>query len=119
VLVVEDDDAIRENLRLLLESEGYHVEAAEHGGEALHWLRSAPVLPQLILLDLMMPVMDGYHFRLEQGQDAKLSKIPVVVISAGGNIEIQKLKLGPESVLKKPFEIDDLLRVVNKALAPA
>ena len=75
VLVVEDDAAARQALVLLLGTEGYAVSAAANGQEALAFLRTRPP-PDLILLDLMMPVMDGYEFRRVQRQDAALARSP-------------------------------------------
>src|SRR5690349_1848715 len=81
VLVVEDSTDARQMLASLLEVEGFAVRTAANGREALDQLRAGPP-PCLILLDLMMPVMDGYQFRAEQRQDPGLSPIPVVVVSA-------------------------------------
>src|ERR1044071_1184503 len=76
ILVVEDDSAIREVLTDVLESEGYQVLNAANGREAIQLLRSS-TLPCLILLDLMMPVMNGWQFRDEQRQDPLLAPVPV------------------------------------------
>src|SRR5437762_2793351 len=85
VMIVEDDLDIRDALTQILEFEGYHVVSAENGQQALTQLQHGEH-PGLILLDLMMPVMDGWQFRLEQQKDAKLSDIPVVIISADGRV---------------------------------
>src|SRR5919206_1695644 len=85
VLVVEDDFAIRETLRELLEDEGYRVAWAANGKEALARLHERA--PRVILLDLMMPVMDGWEFRVAQQRDPALASIPVVVISADHGLE--------------------------------
>lgn len=106
VLIVEDDRDIRECMADALEVEGYSVALAGNGREALDLLR-AGVRPDLILLDLLMPVMSGWEFRQEQLSDPLLSGIPVVVVSAsapGG--------LRPDRHLPKPFGIDELLEVV-------
>lgn len=106
VLIVEDDRDIRECMADALEIEGYSVALAGNGREALEKLR-AGVRPDLILLDLLMPVMSGWEFRQEQLSDPLLSGIPVVVVSAsapGG--------LRPDRHLPKPFGIDELLEVV-------
>jgi CheY-like chemotaxis protein len=79
VLVVEDDAATREALTLFLEREGYRVVAAPDGRQALERLRG-PVTPDLILLDLSMPVMDGWRFREEQRRDPSLADVPVVLV---------------------------------------
>src|SRR5437879_6509382 len=85
ILVVEDDTATRDALSLILEAEGFGVMGAANGQEALDQLRGSR-RPDLILLDLMMPVMDGWQFRRAQAQDPALSAIPVVVLSADGNV---------------------------------
>jgi CheY-like chemotaxis protein len=110
VLIVEDDDVIRESLKELLEMEAYHVDQARHGKEAIELLRarsnSALALPFLILLDLNMPVMPGREF-LEalQKEETHISNIPVLVMTAA------PLTGGPNpyGVLKKPIDLDELL----------
>src|SRR5215212_2491309 len=94
VMVVEDDFTIRETLRELLEDEGYRVTQASNGAEALACLRTNGT-PRLILLDLMMPVMDGVEFRRALQKDPRLSDIPMVVLSADLALE---QKVGPMSV---------------------
>jgi CheY-like chemotaxis protein len=81
VLVVDDDPEVRELLRVALGSEGYQVATVPNGREALHYLRSSPDAC-IILLDLMLPVMDGAHFRTAQLHDRSLAWIPLVVMSA-------------------------------------
>src|SRR5262245_23155992 len=83
VLVVDDDEEIRNALTEFLSDEGYGVVSASNGREALASLREG-VHPSVILLDLMMPVMDGWDFRAEQLRDPGLRDIPVVVITATG-----------------------------------
>src|SRR5439155_12456386 len=80
VLVVEDDTDGRETLAELLEAEGYPVARAANGRQALDYLQRAGP-PGLILLDLLMPVMDGYQFRQRQRQDPVLASIPIAVVS--------------------------------------
>src|SRR4051794_18478515 len=81
VLLVDDDGSVRESLTELLEADGYRVVAAENGLRALALLR-AGVRPSVVLLDIMMPEMDGWDFRLQQLRDPELALIPVVVVSA-------------------------------------
>ena len=88
VFVVEDDADTREMLCRFLELEGYHVESAVNGQQALERLH-AGAHPSVILLDLMMPVMDGWQFRHAQAQDAALSTIPVIVVSAAGRDRLE------------------------------
>jgi CheY-like chemotaxis protein len=115
VLVVEDDKDIRNALRDTLHILGYEVDLAENGQIALTNLLSG-VLPRpcLILLDLMMPVMDGWRFREAQRNDPSLANIPVVVISADGNAEQKAQKMGAETGISKPFLVEDLQRVASQ-----
>ncbi len=112
ILIVEDDDDIREALTQILELEGYVVRQAANGREALD-ITSQQATPSLILLDLMMPVMDGWQFRAEQMKDAALSKVPVVVISADASVHEKVASFGAASVLPKPISLDRLLRAVG------
>jgi two-component system, OmpR family, response regulator CpxR len=115
VLVVEDDFAIRETLRELLEDEGYDVSWASNGQEALDLL--ARRAPRVILLDLMMPVMDGWEFRLAQRRDPALARIPVVVISADHALDQKVAALAVDGWLAKPFELDALLTTLQRYAA--
>ena len=115
VLVVEDDFAIRETLRELLEDEGYDVSWASNGQEALHVLSRRA--PRVILLDLMMPVMDGWEFRHAQRQDPALASIPVVVISADHALEHKVAAMAVDGWLAKPFELDALLTTLRRYAA--
>src|ERR1700745_3213951 len=82
VLVVEDNTEVRQALVALLQDEGYHVAEAVDGVSALRLLRAGEVRPCLIVLDLMMPRMSGWDFRMEQSSDRRLASIPVVGVSA-------------------------------------
>jgi CheY-like chemotaxis protein len=113
ILVVEDDADIREALIGILEDEGYRVDGVGNGREALEHLAAGP-RPALILLDLMMPVMNGWQFRAAQKLDPTLADIPVVVISADGNVRQKADSLDAVGVLKKPVELDTLLAVVAR-----
>ena len=112
-MVVEDDACVRELVIEILRSKGFPTVSAGNGEEALHHLRRADVQPTLILLDLMMPVMDGRQFRAVQLSDPHLARIPVVVMSASDDEEVLA-----EARVGKPFEIEALLDVVSR-LAPA
>jgi two-component system, chemotaxis family, chemotaxis protein CheY len=90
------------------------VDRARNGQEALE--RLAVLRPQLILLDLMMPVMDGWEFARRMRQDPKIANIPVVVLSADRNVGPKARDLGAVGHLAKPFELNDLLDVVRSAL---
>lgn len=109
ILVVEDDLYIREAVRELLESEGYSVIHAENGARALAELEAMRQPPDLILLDLMMPVKDGFQFRNEQLADARFAHIPVVVMSADSQLDSHRAVLRARTYLRKPLDIDLLL----------
>ena len=107
VLIVDDDDVIRNLLGELLDGEGYAVEAAANGKEALAVLQRWR--PDTILLDLMMPKMDGWHFRAEQQRRADIADVPVVILSAARELEGHGSTLGAAAVVPKPFDLDILL----------
>jgi CheY-like chemotaxis protein len=111
ILIVEDDTSIRELLVELLESEGYEVDAAVNGLEGLKQLESKQ--PDLILIDLMMPVMDGYTFRTEQLKNQKWAIIPTVVMSAEANAKEKMKSYQITAFLSKPVELDTILKTVE------
>jgi len=111
VLVVEDDPVAQEVTRYLLESEGYDVAVARNGQEALNRLRNG-CRPNLILLDLMMPDMDGWQFRTAQKTDPELAEIPVVVSALAGD-KIVGSTLQAVEVMAKPVEATKLLGTVR------
>jgi CheY-like chemotaxis protein len=113
ILVVEDDELTRDALRLILEAKHYTVHGSANGWEALDHLRHSAV-PALILLDLMMPVMDGWQFRRHLTQHAAWASIPVVVFSAAGNIHQEAASLGAAGYLEKPIDLDKLLDTVQR-----
>jgi CheY-like chemotaxis protein len=115
ILIVEDDRDLREALSEVLRDEGYSVAGAGDGQEALDRLRRDQ-RPSLILLDLTMPVMNGWQFRAEQRQDPLLSGIPVVILSAGDHLAEQMAPLGVHDYVHKPIELDELLRTVERYL---
>lgn len=114
VMVIEDDFAVRETLQELLEEEGFQVTPASNGREALERLRGVDAGPRLILLDLRMPVMDGWAFRAEMQADPQLSGIPVVVMSADTALDQKCQDLSVAGVLPKPVELDRLLETVHR-----
>ena len=113
ILVIEDDTSIRELLVELLESEGYHVLSAINGLEGLKHLQTEQI-PDLILIDLMMPVMDGYTFRTEQLKNKEWSKIPTVVMSAEANAKEKMKSFKITAFLSKPVELDTILKTVSR-----
>ena len=108
ILIADDDADLRESLRLLLELNGHSVEEARNGQEALQQLHQAQP-PCVILLDLMMPIMDGWQFRRQQLQDPALASIPVLVISAVPAHMQREGELSARRIFSKPFDYDDLL----------
>jgi CheY-like chemotaxis protein len=117
ILVVEDDPTSRTALVALLESRGYDVAAAADGEEALARLR-APEPPALVVLDLMLPVMDGFEFRTRQMQQPELAEIPVIVLSGGGDLDRKSGPLHVEACFQKPLEPDALLDEVASRVGP-
>ena len=113
VLVIEDDEAIQDAMRMCIEDEGFRVEVSGNGREALDWLAGTSELPCSILLDLMTPIMSGHQFREAQLKDARIAKIPVVVISADGKVDQKSKSMGVTRFLKKPIQLDDLLEILN------
>jgi CheY-like chemotaxis protein len=113
ILLVEDDDEIREALTSALEQQGYGVDSARNGREALDRLHDG-VQPRLILLDLMMPVMDGWQFRAAQLEDPRICRIPVVVLSAMTNLRARGTDLHVAECLAKPVDLSHLLEAVSR-----
>jgi CheY-like chemotaxis protein len=113
VLVVEDDADIRDAMVSILESAGYAVWAASHGAEALAQLQAGN-RPCIILLDLMMPVMDGWTFGEEKEKDPSLSQIPIVVVSAVSRHDPRNARMRAVDHLPKPLNIDKLLATVER-----
>lgn len=113
ILVVDDDPAGRETLSDLLQDLGYQVSAAAEGQQALRMLREEP-LPAAILLDLQMPGMSGWVFRLEQQKDLRLAEIPVVVMSGVQDAASAGTFLDAAAHLSKPIRVPDLLKVLRR-----
>jgi CheY-like chemotaxis protein len=114
ILLAEDDDDLREAMLDTLEDAGYSVCAVPNGQEALHWLHEVEHLPSLILLDLMMPIMDGWQFREAQRQDPKAAGVPVVVLSAMDSHPT----IDAVEYLKKPTKVKPLIAVVERFCGP-
>src|SRR5262249_23014929 len=110
VLIVEDDEDLREMMAQLLSLEGFHTATVSNGREALQYLQDAEK-PQVILLDLMMPVMDGWEFRRQQQADPALAPVPVIVLSALDQARASGLEA--DAFLKKPLDFDRLLSLVR------
>jgi len=113
ILIVEDDRDIREILTETLQDSGFAVATAVNGLDALRVVRSLPLPPAVILLDLMMPVMDGYGFLEERRKDTALAAIPVAIVTAGQSVE--RGRIGDEvRVVRKPIEMPLLRGVLDE-----
>lgn len=115
ILVVEDDDAIRALLVEVLTDDGYIVRAATDGAAALAILENWS--PQLIILDQLMPRMDGATFRAEQRTRPAIANIPILLLSAARDLPAQATVLDVSATLPKPFDLDDLLVVAGVLLS--
>jgi CheY-like chemotaxis protein len=113
ILVVEDDQDISDSLRDLLEGEGYRVATAANGREGIDALRRQGRHPCVVLLDLMMPVMNGWQFLEAKGKDEGIAPIPVVVVSAYRD---KAASVATETVgfVIKPIDVSKLLDVVHR-----
>lgn len=112
ILVVDDDDAIRESFIDVLADEGYEVLGLPNGKEALDHLTTSQVLPHLVLLDLLMPVMDGIEFRRAQLAISRLADVPTVVLSANAQLKEKVAPLNVAAFLKKPVDLERLLTLI-------
>jgi CheY-like chemotaxis protein len=112
VLVAEGDDDLRASLAMILESKGFVIETVKNGALALESVRRHK--PDLLLLDLNMPVMDGYEFLRRREQDPGLLSMKVIAISGRANPWLEGRVI---ATLKKPFEVDEFLRVVRDGCA--
>ena len=113
ILIVEDDFDVRESLSEALRDEGYAIECAVDGEQALEYLRNGG-RPGLILLDLMMPRMSGSEFRMVQKVDPQLQHLPVVLLSADGAMEEKAKALETDGALRKPIDLEQLLKVIER-----
>jgi CheY-like chemotaxis protein len=111
ILLIEDDDLLREGLRQVLEEDGCRVVAAADGAAGMEVLRHGEISPCLILLDLMMPGMNGWDFLQLQGHHPALSKIPIAVASA---YPFAEKEVSPGIVLRKPFSPAKLKQLITE-----
>ena len=116
ILVVDDDIGILQAIRITLEDEGYHVATAENGLVALE--KVAITRPSLILLDMMMPKMDGVTFAHELTRSGRRGNLPIIVLTAGGRASQRAREIDATAYVLKPFDIDELLAVVAKYIPP-
>lgn len=113
ILLVEDNQAIRDSLIWTLEYQGYSVLSAANGQEALDLLNTN-TLPGIILLDMMMPVMNGFEFLAIKHSTPRLNLIPTVILTAKINLEKNMQLSAHEIFISKPFDVEGLLKIIQK-----
>ncbi len=113
VMIVEDDSDVRESIAEILEDNAYCSLGCSNGKEALDELRARPDKPCVILLDIMMPVMDGLEFRALQQGDPDLDTIPVVVLTAHASVHASEM-MAAAAWLNKPVQLETLLAMVER-----
>jgi CheY-like chemotaxis protein len=118
LLVVDDDADLREALEEVLRDAGFEVRGAINGRHALEVLGAMPVLPGLILLDMMMPVLDGGGFARTMRQAPEWRDIPVLVFSASANARQVAEEIGACGHLRKPVDVDTLVEAVHRHKQP-
>jgi CheY-like chemotaxis protein len=116
VLVVDDDQDIREALVEILNDEGHVAVGMANGADALQWLRAGH-RPDVILLDLMMPVMNGWDFSLALQTDPRWRHLPIVLLSGGGDLARHASTLNATAFLVKPVRLDALLTTIDTLAA--
>jgi CheY-like chemotaxis protein len=116
ILIVDDAKESLNLLTLLLESNNYLVDCTTNGREALERLNKAVDLPDLIILDTQMPIMDGFEFRLHQSQSLRISEIPVLVTTGDTDLSISKRMRYPIKIEHKPLQIKSFLESVTQCL---
>ena len=116
ILIVEDDEQVRKALKRSLSGKGYTVTTARNGQEALDVLEHTPVLPRLIIADLMMPVMDGWTFRRQLLTRPHWAAIPVIILSGSG-CDVSGAALPGVHYVPKPVTLRELFETVATAIA--
>ncbi|HEY6957799.1 MAG TPA: response regulator [Candidatus Limnocylindria bacterium] len=116
VLVIDDDDELADVVRQVLRDAGYSVATVRHGAAALELVRH--IAPDLILLDLTMPIMDGWSFVSQYRRTAKESARIVLLTANAHAAEIART-LGADGYITKPFDVDDLVTIVGRELSRA
>lgn len=114
ILIVDDSADNRALLSVLLKAQGYAIISTADGATGLAWLRSGDPLPDVILLDLQMPVLDGVGFRELQRIDERLKDIPVVLMTGEENLEFYRNQLGLRDVLSKPLNVASLIEAIER-----
>lgn len=116
ILLVEDDLDISEAIQSILEEEKYKIKCVFNGKEALEFLSEAKTAPSLILLDIMMPIMNGYEFRAAQLKEPRIATIPTIILSAAGKT-IENEELNFNECLKKPLDLETLIDAVKRNIS--
>jgi CheY-like chemotaxis protein len=119
VLVVDDEYDIINTLEMILSMEGYLVRTAFHGREALQLLAASTTLPDVVLVDAMMPVMDGYRFIEALRADPRTRALPVVLMSAAQPDPIEQARGHWDVYVRKPFDLARLLSLLERLRSPA
>ena len=117
ILIVDDDKEILTSLKMLFEMKNYEVHTAENGRQCLNYLEEG--FQGLIILDIMMPIIDGYQTLVRLKADSTLANIPVLMLTAktGASDVVKALEIGANDYLKKPFDIEELVARVNNLVA--
>ena len=118
VLVVDDDDDTRATIQDVLEDQGFSGTGAANGREAMDMLLGVETKPVLILLDLTMPVMDGWAFREAQQRVPRLAQIPVVLFSGHLDAVTAGKALNAAAVMTKPLRLEGLVTMIDQLLSP-
>jgi CheY-like chemotaxis protein len=113
VLIVDDDAQIREALSILLDDEGIRCVTASNGAEAIRLLCENKLRPDMIVLDLMMPIMNGWEFRVAQLANPGIATIPTVILTAATDTSSRAAELGIIQILRKPLDLDQLFQVIE------
>jgi CheY-like chemotaxis protein len=114
IMIVEDDGGLREALTEVLEGEGYTVRGLANGREAITDLRARPSVPSLIIVDLLMPLMNGHEFCTALLLDPELAGIPVVLMSADAHLGERAGDVEAAAYLKKPLDVQKLLATIQE-----
>jgi CheY-like chemotaxis protein len=119
LLIVDDDVDLRQLLVEFLGLHGHEVHSARNGSDALEWLKGCQTFPRVILLDLAMPVLDGWGFLRERDKDKRLKLVPVIVMSGSIGVAEQAKEAGATVFLRKPFDPRAMLPIVEQFLLAA
>lgn len=114
ILVIDDSPDNQQLLEMLLVANGYEVQCASNGADALVLLTELLPLPDIILLDAQMPVMDGYQFRSEQKRIDRLKNIPVIIMSGDDDPDMNERMIQPRGIMTKPLHIQSLVENISQ-----